>query len=139
MVAVKQIKAINMAHGRIQVRLEEDKYSDRLTIEVKDNHRYLKAETYRRGEVRNLYYFIKPVVVRYLENEEQFYKVIIEENKKALAHAEARGALTVWVKDREYYRGERDLTVAEVKAKIQEQEKKLAEIQAELKTLKGSG
>jgi len=42
---VKQIEAIELDRGYIQVRRELRDYSDALTIEVRDDRRYLKATT----------------------------------------------------------------------------------------------
>jgi len=114
-VKVKQIKAIELANGRIQVQLEEGGYSDTLIIEVKDDRHYIRASTYDNEEIRNLFYFIKPTVVNNLKVKKKRLSEDLEHNQKELEEAkerESKGFLGLAeIYDDEFYNGKASLRI----------------------------
>jgi len=115
-----------------------------LTVEVRDERSYLKATTYNGEEISNLFYFLKPLVQRFLQIEEKYYSNIIEDNSKKIKKAKATKAeenpdVVTYVYnffDKSFYGGEADLSIEEAEAKLKEQKERLLQIREELRALK---
>jgi len=140
-VKVKQIEAIELAEGHIQVRREFGDYHDKLTVEVKDERRYLKQTTHKGEEFENLFYFLKPLVQRFLEKEDKYYERVIEENTQKLKDAKAKAKKNPHVRvwdfwGKSYYGGKKDLSIEEAEAKLKEQKERLLQIREQLRAIK---
>jgi len=142
-IKVNQIEAVELADGHIQVRREFHVYRDTLTVEVRDERRYLKATTYNGGEIANLFYFLKPLVQRFLQKEDNYYSKVIEENSKKIKKAKAKAKENPHIRvfdflDKSFYGGKIDLSIEKAEAKLKEQKERLLQIREELKVLKTS-
>jgi len=140
---VIQFEVVELADGDIQVCRKFDDYTDKLTVEVRDERSYLKATTYKGEEIANLFYFLKPLVQRFLQGEEKYYSKVIEENskkiKKAKAKAEEDPNVVTYVFNfwgRSFPSGRADLDIEDAEAKLKEQKERLLQIREELRALK---
>ncbi len=135
---VKQIEAVELADGKIQVRREIKDFGSTLTVEVKSEDHYLKASTWHGEEVRNLFYFIKPIVEQYLKRERNRYMYAVEDNQKELEEAKNRDKNRVWdFKEPSRYGGKINgpITIKTAEKMLEKQRQKVKDITAELKIL----
>lgn len=139
-VKIKQLEAIEIADGALQVRRNIEGSVFRLTVEVRDGKHYLKSNVWKGEELRGLFYFIKPLVTRFLENQEANYSHAIKQNVESLDDAIKNKRSRVWdFLDPTAYHGKRDLLIPEAEKLLEEERMKLSEIRAELEQLKKLG
>jgi len=138
---VIQLEVVELADGYIQVYRKFGDYHNKLTVEVRDERNYLKATTYEDEEVANLFYFLKPLVQRFLQREEKYYLNIIEENSKKIKKAkeEKDPGVVMYVFnffDKSFPGGRAHLDIKDAEAKLKEQKERLLQIREELEALK---
>jgi len=136
-VEVKQIEAIELADGNVIVRKETHPLGDALTFEVRSENQYLQASAWRGEEIRNLFYFLKPSVIKHLKRKAEGYESVIEKNQEKINYAIEHKNDTVW----EFIifpSRRRHLAVEEAQQMLEQQKQKLKAIREELAKLTDS-
>jgi len=134
---VEKLEVISLADDEIHAQRTITPYP-KLTIEVRDEtiHRFLRATLIKGDEIRRLFHFLIPLVIKLLEGKQKYYQEIIPENKESIKRAiEREQTRVLYFKDVSFWGGKKHLTLEEAKAKLKEQEQKLREIQTELSLL----
>jgi len=134
-VKVRQIEAIDLADGGILVQREMGRYGNKIAIEVRDGEHYLRENVFDEREVVNLFYFLKPIVERELEERLLRYEETISQNEEELKKAREKGRESVWgFWDPSIKEGWVDIQEAE--AKLEEQKRELSRIRKQLEVLR---